>query len=214
MSLLVLNLALGGYVYWDSTQPEPSAQAGVNVQFNNLTLTSSQANRLQTSEASRPAVQQRPNLQCIRIAGLTEADGLSVVASRLSALEVDVSRQVVDVVLRTDYQVISGPFASSDLARNELQSIAAKGLDSYVITSGRYENALSLGVFSNQQGAQRKAEELEGLDISSDIVTREHSGEATHLIINREDAGLITDQTLESVLSAYPRAEFSRYRCN
>lgn len=214
MSLLVLNLAVGGYLYWEGTQAETSGQTGVAVQFNNLNLTSAQAGRLQASESSAPVVQQRPSQQCIRISGLSEADGLNVVESRLRALEVGVARQQVDVVLRTDYQVIVGPFASSDLARNELQAIAAKGLDSYVVTSGRYENALSLGVFSNQQGAERKVNELDGLNIESDIVTREHSGQATLLIINREDAGLITDQTLESVLNAYPRAEFARYRCN
>lgn len=214
MSLLAVNLAVGGYLYWEGTQPAPVTTSGVGAQINNLGLTSSQQNRLQASEASAPSVQQRPSQQCIRISGLTETDGLSIVESRLRALEVVPSRVQAEVVLRTDYQVIVGPFASNDAARNELQAIAAKGLDSYVITSGRYENALSLGVFSNEQGAERKVSELEGLGISSDIVTREHTGEATQLIISREDAGLITDQTLESVLGAYPRAEFSRYRCN
>lgn len=212
--LLAVNIAVGGYLYWEGTQPSPVASQEVSTQFNNLSLSTSQTARLKSSETQRPSLQEKPSLKCVRISGLSNEDGLSVVESRLKALEVDVKRVPTEVVLRTDYQVIVGPFANIDLARNELQAIAAKGLDSYVITAGRYENALSLGVFSSDLGAERKISELVEEEIDATVVTREHTGEAIVLVIDKQAASLITDQTLESVLNAYPQSEFSRYSCN
>lgn len=211
--LLSVNLAVGAYLYWEGNQDGAPSNPQAGSQLNNLNLTKAQQDRLAASESKTPRVQAQPNQQCVRILGLTEDDGLSVVISRLKALEVEVSQVPVDVVLRTDYQVIVGPFANTDLARKELQDISAKGLDSYVITTGRYENALSLGVFSSETGANRKVSELTEVDIDSEIVTREHTGKATMLVIDRTNAALITDSTLDSVLNAYSQAEFERYSC-
>jgi hypothetical protein len=212
--LLTVNIAVGGFQYWQSIQPAAQTSIIEITKFNNLELTQNQAVRLEKASERAPALAEKPSSKCIKIVGLAAEDGLPIVQSRLKALEINPSQIKETVVLRTDYQVIVGPFASNNLARTELQSIAGKGVESYVITAGKNENALSLGVFSSESNANRKVAELSGLDIASNIVSKEHLGDAYSLVITRESASLISDSTLTSILSNFKNAKFSRYTCN
>ncbi len=212
--LLVINIALGGYQYWDAQQPEQVVEQGALTKFNNLQLTKTQQQRLNESSERTPVLKDTESLRCIKITGLVADDSLPIVESRLKALEV-VAKKVTDtIVLRRDYQVILGPFASIDLARAELTKISAKGVESYVITTGDNKNALSLGVFSNDANAKRKIDELSQLDITAKTIIKEHTGTTTNLVIDKDSAALLSDTTLESILSAFENTEFSRFLCN
>lgn len=212
--LLLVNIALGGYQFWVSTQPVTVESSQQELQFSNLSVSESQSARIEQSADSAPVISDKPVNRCIRITGLSQEDGLPVVTSRLKALEVPSTEREVTLVLRTDYQVILGPFPNEDMARLEMQTVSSKGIDSYVISSGTHKNALSLGVFSTESNANRKVSELFELDIVSSIVTKEHSGQAFELLIDKESAALVSDETLNSILAAYSQASFSRYSCN
>jgi hypothetical protein len=211
---LLANVALGGFQFWQSTVPKQTELPTENSQFSNLELSQSQTDRLARASDRTPLVADKPSFKCVRITGLSEVDGLPIVESRLKALEVQMTQEKARVVLRTDYQVIFGPFASSDLARTEMQAIGSKGVESYIIASGNNENALSLGVFSSEANASRKVAELSALDIEATIATKEHYGDATNLVIPKDSATLISDSTLRSILASYKNAKFSRYTCD
>lgn len=214
--LLALNLVVGGFVYWQSTQPAGEDIAALNTEFNNLGLTSSQEQRLNASAKSTPVVANKPASKCIRITGLDTDDALSVVELRLKAWEVSATRETRQVVLYTQYQVIVGPYASADLARAELQSINASGVsgDQYVLADGKYKNAIAFGVFNSESSANNKANELITQNISANVVRKDALGNATSLVIDKASADLIKDESLSSMLSAYKDAEFSRFQCN
>ena len=214
LTLLVLNLLFGGYEYWQSHQPSQNiAPAAVEAQFNNLAPTSRQLQRLALVNERTPVVQTVQN-QCIKIQGLSSGDGLEVVESRLKALEVNVGRAQETVVLRQDFQVVVGPYANAELARNELQTLAAKGIDSYVISSGSNRNSLSLGVFSSSLNAERKQQEVKNRGFDAKIVVKDHQGKASVLFVDSKSSGLVNDATLSSVLAPFKKAKFSRYRCD
>jgi hypothetical protein len=212
--LLLVNVALGGFQFWQSTMPSETESLAELSQFSNLELTPSQSLRLEKASERTPLVADKPSFKCIRITGLSEVDGLPVVESRLRALEVEIVKEQARVVLRTDYQIIYGPFASSDLARTEMQAIGSKGIESYIITSGNNQNALSLGVFSSEANANRKVEELNSLEIQATIASKEHFGDSINLMIPKDSATLISDSTLQSILSSFKNAKFSRYTCD
>ncbi|MEJ2046356.1 MAG: hypothetical protein P8X74_22520 [Reinekea sp.] len=213
LALLVVNLGFGGYQYWLSMQPVNDQSSASTASFNNLQPSTSQLNHLERVNARTPPVQQVDN-RCIRIDGLNPGDGLEVVESRLKALEASVDRQQRDVILRQDFQVIAGPYASADLAKNDVQVFAKKGIESYVIGSGSYTNSLSLGVFTSNANASRKVKEAKRQGIDARIVVKDHNGTATSLVIGSDSASLINDETLSSVLSSFKNSRFSRYRCN
>jgi hypothetical protein len=214
--LLVVNLGLGGYQYWLSTQPAISSTEEQSTQFNNLALTSNQEQRYQASRELTPVVREKPSNRCVRITGLELEDGIPVIESRLKALEVTPTRETRRVVLYTQYQVILGPFANSDLATAELQKIEAMAIagDKQVLKDGDFQNSIRFGVFNSESNANRKATELNNNNVEARVVGKDKLGDAVHLILNKESAALISDETLNSLLSSYANADFSRFQCN
>ena len=212
--LLFVNLGLGGFQYWKSSQVTSSIVESDVTKFDNLQLSAVQLKRLADSSEKTPPIKDSLATRCIRITGLTEGDSMPIIESRLKALEVKTSKISETVVLRRDFQVIVGPFASIELARTELERISAKGVESYVITSGDNKNALSLGVFSSENNSNRKLAELESLEIAAATITKDHTGTAISLIVDKESAALISDSTIESLLSSFENTQFSRFICN
>lgn len=211
--LLVANAAIGGFIYWQTTHPVTANEATLAARFNNLTISDAQQNRIDQSASRSPALTEVSARECIRIGGLSQQDGIPVVTARLRALEIEPSAETVETVLRTDYQVTFGPFPSEELARRQLQALSTRDIDSYIITSGLYKNALSLGVFSSETNAQRKIDQLSSLNIDATLVLKEQRGDAVQLIIKQDSAALISDETLKSILAPYTYADFVRYNC-
>jgi cell division protein FtsN len=213
--LIVLNLSFGGYQYWQAKQPVAAEVTTALARLNNLLPTQNQVDRLQSSKQSAvKAPRQVLATQCIRITGLVRGDSLQVVASRLKALEVNAVEQPSEQVIKTDYQVILGPFDNQPFARAKLAEVTAKGIESYVITSGTNANALSMGVFSTNANAVRKQAELAEKKISATIVKKEHLSDGVNLIVDPRSAALVTDDTLTSMLSKFQKTEYLRYNCN
>jgi hypothetical protein len=79
------------------------------------------------------------------------------------------------VVVRTDYWVHLGPFASRDSALVRLRELHAAGIDSFIITDGELTNAISLGYFTREQLAQRSLQESRqrGLDAHVRAIPRQ-----------------------------------------
>lgn len=212
--LLFFNVGLGGYQYWISTEPVVPSSESEGPTFNNLSLSQSQQQRL--AAAGQPISTQQPNnqLQCIRITGLVAGDSVPVVESRLRALEVVTEISVSQELIKTDYQVLLGPFDNAETARDSLNSVSAQGIEGYVITSGENANALSLGVFSNQANAERRISELPSLNSQPTVFRKDYFVDSTIINIGPQSASLINDETLTAVLSAFENADFMRYNCN
>jgi len=213
--LIVLNLGFGGYQYWQSTQPVAVVVTTALATLNNLQPTPNQVDRLQSSkQSSVTAPSQALPTQCIRIIGLVRGDSLEVVTSRLRALEVKAAEEPSQQVVKTDFQVILGPFDNLSFARAKLAEVTAKGIESYVITSGSSANALSMGVFSSNANALRKQSELVAMQIAATIIKKEHLSDGINLVVDPKSAALVSDDTLTSILSKFEKAEYLRYNCN
>lgn len=214
--LIILNVVFAGIQIFMSTLPDAEETEVQSSRFNNLGVTNDQ--RLRLEAAATPAqnsAAEQTEIQCIRVVGLTEDEGVPIVESRLSALDINPERAVQRELIRMDYQVIRGPFESESLARSGLQEVIAKGVESYVIAEGEFQNSLSLGVFSNQENAARRLSELSSLEIvDARVVEKPTYRTQTNLIISAESAALLTDATLQSVLGTFPDSEFIRYSCS
>jgi len=213
--LIVLNLGIGGYQYWQTKQKVALEVRTPLATVNNLRPTQNQVDRLKSSMrgGGKTPIQSLPT-QCIRIIGLVGGDSLQVVVSRLKALEVNAIEEPSRQVIKTDFQVILGPFDNLSLARTELAEVTARGIESYVITSGTSANSLSMGVFSTNANALRKQSELAAKKIDATIVKKEHRSGGINLVVDPRSAALISDDTLASVLSKFEKTEYLRYNCN
>jgi cell division septation protein DedD len=212
--LIGLNVGFGGYQYWQANQPAAIKSSAAVATLNNLLPTQYQVDRLQSSKrAAVQAPSQNLPTQCIRIIGLVSGDSVQIVLSRLKALEVNAIEEPSSHVIKTDFQVVLGPFGTLRIARSKLAEVKAAGIESYVMTSGSNANAISLGVFSSRANALRKQAELAAMKITASIVANEHLSNGVNLVIDPSSAALVSDDTLSSMLSKFEKAEYLRYNC-
>lgn len=214
LTLLLANIALGGYLYWESTQPEGGAPTPTRAELNNLGLDSDTLAELRSLERQAPAQPAtEPPAQCIRITGLEGPDQADVIESRLRALEVDAGRASRQVVVRSDYWVVLGPFDSPAIARERLGELQAADIESFLIGQGQLEGGISLGLFSSLENAERRQAELADRNIDARVERVDRTREALELTIGKDDARLISDDALESLLNEFQGVAHQRYSC-
>lgn len=214
LTLLVANIAMGGYLYWDSTQLESTGATPNQAQLNNLTLSSNTLAELRALERQTPAqAATEPPPQCVRITGLGGEDQAGVIVSRLRALEVDAERNSRQIVVRSDYWVVLGPFDSPAIARERLGELQTAKVESFLIGQGPLEGGISLGLFSSMANAERRQSELADQNISARVERVDRTREALELTIGKEAARLISDDALESLLSEFQGVTHQRFSC-
>lgn len=217
-ALLVLNIGVFGFQYWQSSQPVEAVTADAVTEFNNLQPTANQLQRIDQARASSgqeaaSATTSTANL-CVRITGLSAEDSLPVVQSRLQALELRPELVTERQVIKTDYQVIMGPYSSAQQAREEMTNVNAKGFESFVITRGDYTNSLSLGLFSNEANANSRRTALLAADFQAEVVKVERFTESSSLLLDAPSSRLVTDSALESIIQQFDNVDFLRFNCN
>ncbi|WP_108127207.1 SPOR domain-containing protein [Saccharospirillum mangrovi] len=212
LTLLALNLAFGGWLYWRSQQPDADATQVVLAELNNLGL--DEATRVQLAQSGRQ--RDNPNqaaAQCILIRGIGSADDASVIQARLTALEVPSTVSVRSEVVRTDHWVVLGPFESTARARERLAQLQADGVESFLINQGRLEGGISLGLFSSNSNAENRRAALAEAGIDARIEDFPRTREVRDLNIAAEAARLLSDGALESILDRFEGVDFQRYGC-
>ena len=109
--------------------------------------------------------------ECIALGPFSTAASGLVILERLEALDVSVELRAIDKSMRKyDHQVIISPAASREAAFRQLRELQAQNIDSYVITRGKNALAISLGVFSKLNSANRLRDEMTDSGYQIDIV--------------------------------------------
>lgn len=213
LTLFALNIALGGWLFWQESQPPVEAVLPPQAQLNNLGLDAQTLERVRTSERQPAATTTPAQTQCIRITGLTGDDQAQVIQARLGALEVVSERQTRMDVVRSDYWVVLGPFDSQAVARDRLAELQSAGIESFLIGQGDLAGGISLGLFSTNANAQRRQQEMLDQDINARIERVDRTQEVLLLNIGVQSARLISDGALESILRDFEGVGYQRYAC-
>lgn len=213
LTLLLLNLGLGGYQYWQTTQPEVQDETPSAARLNNLAIDQSTRDELAELErtvVAEPAVEP---LQCVRISGVAAEDQADIIRSRLQALEVTTEMSVREEILRSDYWVVVGPFDTDQQGRDRLAQLQADGIESFLINQGRLAGGISLGLFSSDSNARTRASELTGQDIEARVERVDRTRDTWVLTIDAESARQISNTALDAIVSEFEGASFQRLRC-
>lgn len=213
LTLLVLNMALGGYQYWQTTQPDVQPAEPSAAQMNNLAISEETRTRLAELERTEVAEPLVEPLQCVRITGIAAEDQADIIQSRLRALEVTSSKTTQEEILRSDYWVVLGPFETDQQGRDRLSQLQADDIESFLINQGRLAGGISLGLFSSDSNARTRVAELAEQDIDARVERVDRTREVWVLTIAAESARLISNQALESIVSGFEGASFQRFRC-
>jgi len=138
-------------------------------------------------------------ISCVKIVGDWELDRFAVIKKQMESLDKQVLFEGKERRKKVNYWVVIPPFKSKQeaiTAKGQLRN--AKIVDTFIIKSGVRENALSLGLYSNAEGAQRRAKYVNGQNLG----VAEASIEALTLYVDRYWLKVASEgDELDSILS-------------
>jgi len=112
---------------------------------------------------------------------------------------------------RTRNGRVSRPGASNPAAK--LSELAATGLqDAYVVKSGALRNAISLGLYANDEAARQRVREVEDKGVlGTRVELLPRQGTDFYFVIRSEDPDAL--KSLGGIKQAYPNSQQSRVAC-
>jgi len=140
--------------------------------------------------------------RCVRISSLAREDDLDALIPKLAAIKPVVIDSGEEFTERQTYWVMIPPYKTNSAARDAASKLAkAKVRDFLVIRSGEFKDGISLGLFSQKDGAESRLKEILALKLnirSPEIRPRTSSARSHWLIVrtNSDDAQNVLQQQL------------------
>lgn len=209
-TLLVLNLAVAGFFVGRSHWPQADSVQNASLNVERLSLRSQSASASASKQAP-PRVTEAAAL-CVEWRGLT-LDEVVQVREQLKALAGERVMSFTEVPLNTRRWVIFPPLPSPESAAAKLKELNAAGVqDAFVVKDAAWRNAISLGLFANDEAAGRRTLELEGKGVlGTRVEVLPRQGTDYYFVIRSEDPDAL--KSLSGIRQAYPSSQQSRVAC-
>lgn len=209
LSLFIVNLAVAaGFLSADAWTRAPAlAHAPLN------------ADRLSLRSSSRPPLLTERTLiktpspaLCVEWRDLEAADFVRV-REQLKMMTSDHVMSFTEVPLESRQWVIFPPLPSRAAAQAKLDELSAVGVtDIFIVKTGVWANALSLGLYANEELARRRVRELEEKNVHGiRIEPQPKQGTGYYFMIRSDDADAL--KSLSNAKAAYPNSALARVAC-
>lgn len=214
--LLLANVLVAAYVLGSGYWPQAASEKAAPMNVDRLSLRSPSASTAPTSTetpaTSVPTPAPVAEALCLEWRGLN-LEEFGRVREQLKALVGEQVMSFAEVPLNTRRWVIFPPLPSAQSAATKLNELAAAGVkDAFVVKDGAWQNAISLGLFANEEAAGRRLRELEGKGVFGtrvEVVPRQ--GTDYYFVIRSEDPDAL--KSLGEIRQAYPNSQQSRVAC-
>lgn len=225
--LLIANLILWGYPNQPTVAPRSSAEINadkvklvaslpvINVERPAASLVASAvAPQITPTPTPVPTPTPAPKVEalaaCLRWSGIGQ-EQINTMRARLKALGLTASETGVSGKV----WVYIPPQTDIELANRKAQQLSDQGVqDYYVINNGgRWQNAISLGVFSSREGADRRLNELKNQGVKSAVV-RERDDSPSHVTFDLRKVSREQQGKLEKINSQLKGAQLQVSRCS
>jgi len=113
-------------------------------------------------------------LQCAQIGAYAEIDDAERWQDKLAKEGYKVALQSLVVPGSLEYWVLIVTNKGKNAALAVLHEVQKKKIDSYLVTEGVYENAISLGLFVSESSAMRLSEQVSVMGYSAGVYERTH----------------------------------------
>lgn len=209
MGLLAINLAVAAFFigrdYWPATIP--AHQAPLNVE--RLSLRGQNSPVSDAVPAKKPAGQEA---LCVEWRGLTREE-FPLAREQLKALAGERVMSFTEVPLSVRHWVIFPPLPSAASATAKLGELTAAGVqDAFVVRDGAWRNAISLGLYANNEAARRRVDEVEQKGVlGTRVELQARQGTDFYFVIRSEDTDAL--KSLSGIRQAYPNSQQSRVAC-
>ena len=209
-TLLVANLAVAGFFVGRNYWPQSASDQVVPMNVDRLRLRSPSAPDAKADRPS-PSVAQAPAL-CVEWRGLSK-DEYAKVHDQLKTMAGEHVMSFTEVPVDTRQWVIFPPLPSKESAMAKLNELTAAGLkDAFVVKDNPWRNAISLGLYANEEAARRRVREVEDKGVlGTRIEVQPRQGTDYYFVIRSEDPDAL--KSLGDIKQAYPNSRQSRVAC-
>ncbi len=150
--------------------------------------------------APPPSTARQETLACTSVGPFSDLGQASQAQATLRSLGFAPRQRVEQGELWTGYWVSVRDFPTRDAAEAALVKLNANGItDVYLMPGTDPPNVLSLGVFSDYQRAQRRAEEVRSIGLTPQISDRKRAGSVFWLDVDMKEPGESIDTSLFQV---------------
>jgi hypothetical protein len=173
--------------------------------------------RLSLRSQAGPAAPSTPRVAaaealCVEWRNLNR-DEFAKVRDQIKALAGERVMSFTEVPLNTRRWVIFPPLPSQQSAAAKLNELVAAGLtDAFVVKDGAWRNAISLGLYANDEAAGRRVREVEDKGVlGTRVELQPRQGTDFYFVIRSEDPDAL--KSLGEIKQAYPNSRQSRVAC-
>lgn len=147
-----------------------------------------------------PAAPREDGSTCTSVGPFADLGQASQAQATLRSMGYQPRQRVEQGELWTGYWVSVRDFANRNDAEDALQTLNSNGItDVYLMPGSDPPNVLSLGVFSDYQRAQRRAQEVRAIGLTPQISDRKRAGSVFWIDVDLKDPGQTIDTSLFQV---------------
>lgn len=209
-TLLLANLAVAGFFVGRERWPQAASEKTAPMNVDRLSLRS-QSTSPEPKEVPPPPVAVAEAM-CVEWRGLN-LEEFAQVREQLKTMAGERVMSFTEVPLKTRRWVIFPPLPSPESAVAKLNELAAAGVqDAFVVKDGAWKNAISLGLYANDEAAGRRTREVEGKGVlGTRVESLPQQGTDYYFVIRSEDPDTL--KSLSAIKQAYPNSQQSRVAC-
>jgi len=209
--LLMANLLVAAFFMGRAYWPQAASEEAIPLNVDRLSLRSQSAPK-ETPSPTVPTPVSTPETLCLEWRGLN-LEEFARVREQLKALVGERVMSFTEVPLDTRRWVIFPPLPSAQSAAAKLSELAAAGVqDAFVVTDGAWKNAISLGLYANDEAAGRRVREVEAKGVfGTRVESLPRQGTDYYFVIRSEDPDAL--KSLSDIRQAYPNSQQSRVAC-
>ena len=214
--LVLANLLVAAFFMGRAYWPQASSEKTIPLNVDRLSLRSQSAPPApkETPPPSVPKTTSIPAAEalCLEWRGLN-LEEFARVREQLKALVGEQVMSFTEVPLNTRRWVIFPPLPSAQSAEAKLRELAAAGVqDAFVMKDGAWKNAISLGLYANDEAAGRRVREVEAKGVfGTRVESLPRQGTDFYFMIRSEDPDAL--KSLSEIRQAYPNSQQSRVAC-
>lgn len=146
-----------------------------------------------------PAAEQGEQAECVLLGPFADKALAQPLLVRMASMEIHSKLVAVEIADAPDYWVYLKPEASRELAVSKLRELQEKKIDGFIIPQGELANGISLGVFDNQENADRRRQAV--VDRGYDVQVRSNPRIYIEnwVAINPDDARKFSNELYEQL---------------
>ncbi|MGB9128925.1 MAG: hypothetical protein WCB97_04690 [Thiobacillus sp.] len=213
-TLLLANVLTAAYFVGSGYWPQEASEKTMPMNVDRLSLRSQFASPApkETPPPTEPAPMPVAEALCLEWRGLNPEE-FTRVREQLKALVGEQVMSFTEVPLNTRRWLIFPPLPSAQSAEAKLRELAAAGVqDAFVVKDGVWKNAISLGLYANDEATGRRVREVEAKGVlGTRVEVLPRQGTEYYFVIRSEDPDAL--KSLSEIRQAYPNSQQTRVAC-